>query len=88
MNDSFETIRKELKKFNAEDNEIPPKLVVANYKHFLDLEHKRKRNSQFIIAVKEFPKSEKALINKFIADLEAQAGQKPLTFFYDKRDIG
>jgi hypothetical protein len=29
MNATFETIRRELKKYNAEDNEAPPKLVVG-----------------------------------------------------------
>ena len=53
MNATFETIRGELKKYNAEDNEAPPKLLVAGKNAFLDIEHKRKRDSQFVIGVKD-----------------------------------
>jgi len=85
MNATFETIRKELKKYYAEDNEAPPKLVVAGKNSFLDIEHKRKRGSQFIIGVKEFPESEKFLIEKMIDDLEMRSGKRPLAFLYDER---
>lgn len=85
MNASFETIRKELKKYNAEDNIAPPKLIVADPNDLLDIEHRKKRNSQFIIAVKEFSKSEEHLIEKFLTNVEKRSGQKPLIFFYNER---
>ena len=87
MNATFETIRRELKKYNAEDNEAPPKLVVAGKNFFLDIEHKRKRDSQFIIGVKEFFASEKNLIERMIDDLEMRSGKRPLTFLYDEREV-
>jgi len=87
MNATFETIRRELKKYNAEDNEAPPKLVVAGKNAFLDIEHKRKRDSQFIIGVKEFFTSEKFLIERMIDDLEMRSGKRPLTFLYDEREV-
>ena len=87
MNATFETIRRELKKYNAEDNEAPPKLVVAGKNFFLDIEHKRKRNSQFIIGVKEFFASEKNLIERMIDDLEMRSGKRPLAFLYDEREV-
>ena len=86
MNATFETIRRELKKYNAEDNEAPPKLVVAGKNSFLDIDHKRKRGSQFIIGVKEFLESEKVLIERMIDDLEIRSGKRPLTFLYDERE--
>ena len=86
MNASFETVRKELKKYNAEDNETPPKLVVAGKNDFWDIEHKRKRNSQFIVGVKEFIESEENLIDRMLDDLEIRSGRKPLAFLYDKRE--
>ena len=87
MNATFETIRRELKKYNAEDNEAPPKLVVAGKNDFLDIEHKRKRDSQFIIGVKEFFASEKIFIERMIDDLEMRTGKRPLTFLYDEREV-
>ena len=87
MNATFETIRRELKKYNAEDNEAPPKLIVAGKNAFLDTEHKRKRDSQFIIGVKEFFASEKILIERMIDDLEMRSGKRPLTFLYDEREV-
>ena len=87
MNATFETIRRELKKYNAEDNEAPPKLVVAGKNFFLDIEHKRKRDSQFIIGVKEFFASEKILIERTIDDLEMRSGKRPLAFLYDEREV-
>jgi len=86
MNATFETIRRELKKYNAEDNEAPPKLVVAGKNSFLDIEHKRKRGSQFIIGVKEFFAPEKFFIEKMIDDLETRSGKRPLVFLYNERD--
>lgn len=86
MNATFETIRRELKKYNAEDNEAPPKLVVAGKNSFLDIEHKRKRDSQFIIGVKEFLEPEKVLIERMIDDLEMRSGKRPLAFLYDERE--
>ena len=85
MNATFETIRRELKKYNAEDNEAPPKLVVAGKDSFLDIEHKRKRDSQFIIGVKEFFESEKFFIEKMIDDLVTKTGKRPLAFLYNER---
>jgi predicted DNA-binding protein len=87
MNATFETIRRELKKYNAEDNEAPPKLVVANKNAFLDIDHKRKRDSQFIIGVKEFFASEKFFIEKMIDELEMRTGKRPLAFLYDEREV-
>lgn len=87
MNATFETIRRELKKYNAEDNEAPPKLVVAGKNAFLDIEHKRKRDSQFIIGVKEFFKSEKAFVERMIDNLEMGSGKRPLAFLYDEREV-
>jgi len=87
MNATFETIRRELKKYNAEDNEAPPKLVVAGKNAFLDIEHKRKRDSQFIIGVKEFFASEKIFIERIIDELEMRSGKRPLTFLYDEREV-
>ena len=87
MNATFETIRRELKKHNAEDNEAPPKLVVAGKNAFLDIEHKRKRDSQFIIGVKEFFASEKIFIERMIEDLEMRSGKRPLAFLYDEREM-
>ena len=87
MNATFETIRRELKKHNAEDNEAPPKLVVAGKNAFLDIEHKRKRDSQFIIGVKEFFASEKFFIERMIDDLEMRSGKRPLAFLYDEREV-
>lgn len=87
MNATFETIRRELKKYNAEDNEAPPKLVVAGKNFFLDIERNRKRDSQFIIGVKEFFASEKIFIERMIDDLEIRTGKRPLTFLYDEREV-
>ena len=86
MNATFETIRQELKKYNAEDNDAPPKLVVAGKNSFLDIENKRKRDSQFIIGVKEFLASERFLIERMIDDLEMRSAKKPLAFLYDERE--
>ena len=86
MNATFETIRKELKKYNAEDNDAPPKIVVADKNDFLNIEHKRKRNSQFIIAVKEFFEYEKHLVAMMLDDLEMRTGQRPLAFQYDNKE--
>ena len=42
MNATFETVRKELKKYNAEDNDAPVKLLVAGKNDFLDKKYKKK----------------------------------------------
>jgi len=68
LNASFETIRKKLKKYNADDNDEPPKLVIADKNDFLALENKRKRNSQFVMAVKEFTEPEKNLVERLLDD--------------------
>ena len=86
MNATFETIRKELKKYNAEDNDAPPKILVADQNDFLNIEHKRKRNSQFIIAVKEFFEHEKHIVAGMLDDLEMRTGQRPLAFQYDNKE--
>ena len=86
MNATFETVRKELKKYNAEDNDPPVKLLVAGNNDFLDKKYKKKRNSQFIIGVKEFSQSEMALIEKLLNELEISSGQKPLAFLYDEKE--
>ena len=85
MNESFETIRKELKKYNAEDNSVPPKLVIAGKSEFLDIEHKKSRNSQFIIGVREFHKTEKFLFEKTLDELKMKSGQQTLGFHYNDR---
>ena len=87
MNATFETVRKELKKYDAEDNNAPPKLVVASKNDFLDIEHKRKKISQFIIGVKELHESESSLIEKMLDDVELKTGRKPLLFLYDNREM-
>ena len=86
MNATFETVRKELKKYNAEENESPPKLVLAGKAHFLDIESKRKRNSQFIIGVKEFHKSEEFIMERMLDELELKTGRRPIAFLYDDKD--
>jgi len=86
MNATFETIRKELKKYNAEDNDAPPKIIVADKDDFLNIEHKRKRNSQFIIAVKEFFEYEKHVVARMLDDLEMRTGQRPLAFQYNDKE--
>ena len=87
MNAGFETIRKELKQFNAEENEAPPKILIAGEKDFLNLGHKRKTNSQFIICVKQFYEIERAIVSKLLDDLTIKTGKKPLVFFYDDENI-
>lgn len=84
VNASFETIRQCLKKYNAEENDAPPKLIVAGRNDFFDLA--QKRNSQFIIAVKEFFEADKSLIETMLADLEKESGQKTLAFFYTDKE--
>ena len=81
MNATFETVRKELKKYNAEENESPPKLVLSGKGDFLDIQSKRKTNSQFIIGVKEFHRSEDFLMEEMLDDLELKTGRKPIAFF-------
>ncbi len=86
MNATFETIRKDLKNYNAEDNDAPPKIVVAGRNDFLDAGHKRTRNSQFIIAVKEFFEADKPIVETMLNDLERRSGRRPLVFFYDSKE--
>ena len=86
MNATFETIRKDLKKYNAEDNDAPPKLVVAGKNDFLDVEHKRIRNSQFVIAVKEFSEADRSIVETMLNELEKRAGRRPLAFLYDSKE--
>jgi len=85
INASFEMIRRELKKYNAEDNDTPTKLLIADRNDFLKL--KQKRNSQFIIGVKEFVETDRALVKTMLNDLEKRSGRKPLAFFYNDKEI-
>jgi hypothetical protein len=87
INPSFERVRKELKIYNVGDNEAPHKLIIAGEGDFLNIEHKRKTNSQFIIGVREFGASEKPLLDRLLEDLEIRSGRRPLAFFYDKKEI-
>lgn len=86
MNATFETVRKQLKNYNAEDNEAPIKLLVAGINDFFEVKHTRRRNSQFIIGVKEFFESEKFLIERLLHDLELKSGRAPLAFHYNQRE--
>ena len=86
MNATFETIRKDLKKYNAEDNDAPPKLIVAGKDDFLDVAHKKIRSSQFIIAVKEFFEQDRSIVESMLDDLEKRSGRRPLAFFYDSKE--
>ena len=86
MNATFETIRKDLKKYNAEDNDAPPKLVVAGKKDFMDVAHKKKTSSQFIIAVKVFFEPDRSIIESMLDELEKRSGRRPLAFFYDSKE--
>ena len=83
MNASFETIRKDLKLYNAEENEAPPKILLAGEQDFLNLSHERKRNTQFIICIKQFYEPERPAVAKLIDDLTTRTGKHPLSFFYD-----
>ena len=86
MNATFETIRKDLKKYNAEDNDAPPKLIVAGKNDFLDVTHKKMRNSQFIIAVKEFFEPDRSIVESMLDALEKRSGRRPLAFFYNSKE--
>jgi|GEM_PF-1640146 hypothetical protein len=86
LNASFETVRKKLKKYNVDENDEPPKLIIANKNDFLDLEHKRKKISQFVMGVKEFIESEKFIIERLLDDLETKTGRRPLAFYYDDKE--
>ncbi len=86
MNATFETVRRELKKYNAEDNDAPIKLLVADRNDFLNIPHKRK-NSQFILGVKEFHEAERFLVDRLLDDLEMRSGRRPLAFLYNEREV-
>ena len=83
INATFEAIRNELKPFNTEENEAPPKLLVAGEKDFLSLPYGRKRNSQFLISIKQFYEDERHLISKLLNELVIRTGKNPLAFYYD-----
>ena len=83
INATFETIRNELKPFNAEENEAPPKLLVAGQEDFLSFPYGRKRNSQFVISIKQFYEDERYLVNKLLDELVIRTGKNPLAFYYD-----
>lgn len=85
MNYSFEKIRATLKKYNFEENPVPPKLVLAG-KNFLDIDHKKKPLSQFIIGVREYYTSEQYLFDQFMDQLETEAGRRPLSFPFDNKE--
>ena len=84
MSYSFEEIRAALKKYNFEENVVPPKLVIAG-KNFLDIDHKKRPVSQFIIGVKEFDIAEQFLFDQFLDAIQARTGRRPLSFHYDDR---
>ena len=83
INSTFETIRNELKPFNAEENEAPPKLLVAGQEDFLSFPYGKKRNSQFVISIKQFYEDERYLVNKLLDELVIRTGKNPLAFYYD-----
>lgn len=85
MNESFEAIRKELKKYNAEENEVPPKILVAGKDDLLHIDYKRKQNSQFIITVKEFSSSQKYLIENMLESISSGSDCPLLVFFFDNK---
>ena len=87
MNDSFETIRNLLKQYHVEDNDTPPKLIIAGNKHFLDIEHKRKPYSQFVIGVREFIESEKSQIERLLDDITMRSKQRTLSFLYTEKGV-
>lgn len=87
MSYSFEQIRAALKQFNFEENIRPPKIVVAG-KDFLDIAHKKRSISQFIIGVKEYPASDQPAFDRFLHDLATETAQTPLSFpFEDKESL-
>ena len=87
MSYSFEQIRGFLKKYNFDEIATPPKLVVAG-KNFLDIAHKKRPASQFIIGVKEYYASEQLFFDRFLNQLETETGRKPLSFTYeDKKSL-
>ena len=86
MNETFETVLGNLKKYNTDSNPEPPKIVIAG-RNFLEIDHKIKKFSQFILGIKEYLKSEKFAFDKFIADVEAEAGRRPFFFTYDDKEV-
>ena len=87
MSYTFEKIRAVLKENSFEENIAPPKLVIAG-KNFLDIDHKKRPASQFIIGVKQYYASEQALFDRFLDQLEVEAGRRPLSFPYqDKKTL-
>ncbi|HET9745878.1 MAG TPA: hypothetical protein VFP97_09205 [Chitinophagaceae bacterium] len=84
MSYSFEQIRELLKKYSFEENVAPPKLVVAG-RNFLDIGHKKRPISQFIIGVKEYFASEQLYFDQFLDQLESETGSKPLSFTYEDK---
>jgi hypothetical protein len=84
MSYSFEQIRGLLKKYSFEENVAPPKLVVAG-RNFLDIGHKKRPLSQFIIGVKEYFPAEQFLFDEFLDRLETETGRKPLSFIYEDK---
>ena len=86
MNQTFETVLGNLKKYNTDSNPEPPKIIIAG-RNFLEIDHKIKKFSQFILGIKEYPRSEKFAFDKFIADVEVQTGRRPFFFTYDDKEV-
>ena len=86
MNETFETVLGSLKKYNPESNPEIPKIVIAG-NNFLEIAHKIKKFSQFILGIKEYCSSEKFKFDKFIADLEIETGRRPFYFIYDDKEV-
>lgn len=85
MSYTFEQIRETLKKYSFEENAAPPKLVVAG-KNFMDVLHKKRPLSQFIIGVREYFTSEQFFFDRFLDELEIETGRRPLSFPYEDKN--
>ena len=52
-------------------------------KIFLSFPYGKKRNSQFVISIKQFYEDERYLVNKLLDELVIRTGKNPLAFYYD-----
>ena len=86
MNETFETVLGNLKKYNPDSNPEPPKIIIAG-KNFLEIGHKIKKFSQFILGVKEYCSSEKFAFDRFIADVELETSRIPFFSTYDDKEV-
>jgi len=86
MNETFETVLGKFKKYNPDSNPEPPKIIIAG-KNFLEISHKLKKFSQFILGIKEYCNSEKLAFDEFIADVESETGRRPFFFTYDDKEV-